>query len=390
MSVPPRFAVPPPLPRRQRRLLQRVMWVFMGLIVTFLLVTLFAAGGSSGALLAVSLAVLPVPVYVLAVLALDRFEPEPARLLLWAFLWGATMAAFLAGFANELGGTYLAAFFDAQGGYDRLALTVVLVAPVAEEVLKGFALVALAWRRRDEFDGPVDGIVYGALVGLGFAMTENALYYVDAFAQGGAPRATGLFVLRGVFTGFSHPLYTSLTGIGVGFAVARRPGLARVLFPLAGLAAGVALHHLWNYSAMAAEQTDGAMLAAVYFGLMLPAAAVWVWFAFRALRAEGTLIARHLAPDVAAGVLSAALHAELGTLAGRAAGARMALRQGGIPAMRARRSFYLAASEEGLRRWRAGLGREPDHGSRHDYLGPYRPGVAPPALPSPASPPPLT
>jgi hypothetical protein len=215
------------------------------------------------------------------------------------------------------------------------------------------------------------------------------LYYVDAFAEGGATRATGLFVLRGVFTGFSHPLYTSLTGIGVGLAVSRRRGLGTVLLPLGGLTAGVGLHHLWNYSAMAAEQSGGAILAAVYFGLMLPAAALWVWFAFRALRAEGRLIAQQLAPDVAAGILSAALHAELGTLGGRAAGARLALRHGGIAAMRTRRSFYLAASEEGLRRWRSALGREPDVGPRHDYLGPYRPGVAPPALPSPASPPPL-
>jgi RsiW-degrading membrane proteinase PrsW (M82 family) len=324
------------------------------------------------------------------VLALDRFEPEPSRLLLWSFLWGATMAAFMAGFANQLGGEYLALLLDMSGGFDQFALTVVLVAPFAEEVLKGMALVVLAVRRRDEFDGPIDGIVYGALIGLGFAMSENALYYAGAFAEGGSTGATGLFVLRGIFTGFSHPLYTSLTGIGIGLAVTRR-GFGRVVYPLGGLTAGVALHHLWNYSAMASEQSGSGLVVAVYFCLMLPAAAAWLWYATRALRAEGQLIAEHLAPDVAAGLLPAGLHAELSTLRGRAAGVRFALRHGGIPAMRARRDFHLAASEEGLRRWRATTGRAPWAVARHEYLGPYALVRRPPPLwpDAPAMPPPL-
>jgi RsiW-degrading membrane proteinase PrsW (M82 family) len=366
------------------------MYALMVLIALFLGSILIATGGGGGAALAVVLAVLPVPVYVLAVLALDRFEPEPMRLLAWAFIWGATVAAFMAGLANELGGAYLALLLDMAGGHDQLALTVVLVAPLVEELLKGAALVLLAFRRRDEFDGPVDGIVYGALVGLGFAMTENALYYATAFAEGGATGATGLFVLRGIFTGFSHPLYTSLTGIGVGLASTRR-GAGRLLYPAGGLAAGVALHHLWNYSAMASEQNGGAMLAAVYFCLMLPAVTLWLWYAVRALRAEGRLIAEHLAPDVAAGLLPAGLHAELGTLRGRAAGARFALRQGGVAAMRMRRQFHLAASEEGLRRWRAATGRDPWGSARHEYLGPYGPAGRPPPLDAPPAsmPPPL-
>jgi RsiW-degrading membrane proteinase PrsW (M82 family) len=366
------------------------MYGLMVLIAIFLALVLVSTSGGGGAALAIGLAILPVPVYVLAVLALDRFEPEPMRLLGFAFLWGATVAAFMAGFANELGGEYLALLLDMSGGFDQFALTVVLVAPLAEEVLKGAALVLLAVRRRDEFDGPVDGIVYGALIGLGFAMSENALYYAGAFAEGGSAGATGLFVLRGIFTGFSHPLYTSLTGIGIGLAVTTR-GVGRVLYPLGGLAAGVALHHLWNYSAMASEQSGSGLIVAVYFCLMLPAVTAWLWYAVRALRAEGRLIAEHLAPDVAAGLLPAGLHAELSTLRGRAAGTRFALRSGGVAAMRARRQFHLAASDEGLRRWRAATGREPWATARHEYLGPYRPAVGPPPLPapSPAMPPPL-
>jgi len=359
------------------------MYALMVVIVVLLAGALLSTGGGAGATLAIVLAVLPVPIYVLAVLALDRMEPEPARLMGWAFLWGATVATFLAGFANELGGAYLAAFFNTSRGEDRLALTVVLVAPFVEETLKAAALAMLAIRRRDEFDGPVDGIVYGVLVGLGFAMTENALYYVDAFAQGGAGQATGLFVLRGVFTGFSHPLYTSLTGIGIGLAAARPWRMHSLVYPAAGLASGIALHHLWNYAAMSAAQNDGSLLLAVYFGLMIPAAVAWLWFALRAMRAEGRLIAAQLAPDVAAGLLPAGLHAELSTLTGRTAGARFALRRGGVVAMRARRAFHVAASEEGLRRWRVALGREVGVAARHEYLGAFMPPLPGASAPRP-------
>jgi RsiW-degrading membrane proteinase PrsW (M82 family) len=369
------------------------MWGLMGAIAVLMLIAVFATGGSGGFLTAIALALLPVPVYVLIILRLDRFEPEPPRLMGWAFFWGATIATFLAGIANELGGAYLANWLGETGPDAQMAVAAVLVAPFVEEVLKGAALLALALRKRDEFDGPVDGIVYGALVGLGFAMTENALYYVEAFVEGGAGGATGLFLLRGVFTGFSHPLYTSLTGIGIGLALARKGGgPLRVALPLGGLAAGITLHHLWNYSAMAAEATGGASVVSIYFGLMLPVLAVWLWFAVRSLRAEGRLIAEHLAPDVAAGVLAGHLHAELGTLRGRAAAVQAAMRQGGVAAMRARRAFHRAASDEGLRRWRATLGREADAAHRHDYLHPLGLPMAPPtamaAPPPPPAPPP--
>ncbi len=44
--------------------------------------------------------------------------------------------------------------------------------------MKGLALVALFYLARQEFDGPLDGIVYGALIGFGFSMTENLLYFL--------------------------------------------------------------------------------------------------------------------------------------------------------------------------------------------------------------------
>ena len=52
----------------------------------------------------------------------------------------------------------------------------VLVAPLVEESLKGLAVLLIMWLLRAEFDDVRDGIVYGALVGLGFSISEYGLY----------------------------------------------------------------------------------------------------------------------------------------------------------------------------------------------------------------------
>jgi RsiW-degrading membrane proteinase PrsW (M82 family) len=56
------------------------------------------------------------------------------------------------------------------------------------------------------------------MVGLGFAMTENFKYYGEA-AMMGRDTLSGLFILRGTISPFAHPLFTSMTGIGLGWAI---------------------------------------------------------------------------------------------------------------------------------------------------------------------------
>ena len=58
-------------------------------------------------------------------------------------------------------------------------------APIVEEALKAAILVRFYLARKDEFDGVVDGVIYAAMVGLGFAFAENVDYYGRAFQQGG-------------------------------------------------------------------------------------------------------------------------------------------------------------------------------------------------------------
>ena len=93
--------------------------------------------------------------------------------------------------------------------------TAVLVAPWVEEAAKGAAVLLVLLFRRREFDGVVDGIVLAGLAGVGFAFTENILYFGRAFLAGQEQSLTtgffaaGItFVLRGVLSPFAHPLFT--------------------------------------------------------------------------------------------------------------------------------------------------------------------------------------
>jgi hypothetical protein len=123
----------------------------------------------------------------------------------------------------------------------------VLLAPVVEEALKGSALLLLL-RRRHEIDGLTDGIVYASMAGLGFAAVENVGYYLLAFGEDGVGGAIQLFVLRGLIDPLGHPVYTSMIGLGVAYALTRRSPARFAAIPLGYLGA-VFLHALWNGSA---------------------------------------------------------------------------------------------------------------------------------------------
>ena len=92
-------------------------------------------------------------------------------------------------------------------------------APVVEEGAKGLVLFGLFWLNRHEFNGVVDGVVYAGLVGLGFAMTENVLYYGRGAAEEGVVGAVGTFIARGLLSPFAHPIFTAMMIFGLGFAL---------------------------------------------------------------------------------------------------------------------------------------------------------------------------
>jgi RsiW-degrading membrane proteinase PrsW (M82 family) len=185
------------------------------------------------------------PVAVLVYL-LDLYEREPIPLLIAAFVWGAVAATTLSAIGNSGWGVVVARV----GGPEFAARwTAALTAPIVEEILKGLGVVLIVLIARDEVDDVMDGFVYGALCGLGFAVVEDVFYFVAVFGGDVGGVLEGFFV-RVIASGlYSHVLYTGLVGMAVGTLITRRDGRPRRerLGPAALLAGAAVLgHFLWN------------------------------------------------------------------------------------------------------------------------------------------------
>ncbi|MBJ7249441.1 MAG: PrsW family intramembrane metalloprotease, partial [Thermoleophilia bacterium] len=227
--------------RRQRRSLRalRAEGVILPALLLVLVLAFTALDGVVPVGLGLLLAFVPVPLVAAILLRLDRFEPEPTRLLARTFLWGAGAATFIALVINTAVGFAIGETGAAVGS-----------APIVEEGAKALALLFVIRRRPGFIDGVHDGIVYAAWVALGFATVENILYYAAAWNEGGLGELTTVFVLRGLVTPLCHPIFTAMTGIALGIAIKRGGGRAgKIAIVLVGLLLAVILHALWNLSA---------------------------------------------------------------------------------------------------------------------------------------------
>lgn len=290
---------------------------------------------------ALPLALLPVPLLVAGILFVDRLEPEPRGDMTFAFLWGAGIAALLALLINTAGLDYITQ--PALGASTGQYVSATLGAPVVEETLKGLVLVWLLSRRRPEFDGPTDGITYAVLVGLGFAMMENVGYYINALAEpvyGGARLLGYTFVLRGVLSPLLHPIFTSMTGLGAAYAASRRN--AGWALP-AGWAAAIGLHAVWNGLSVLGP---GGMTAG--YAIMTAVLAVLIVILVRDRRRIVGQITHRLPGYTGTGLITAEDIGMLSTLRGRRQARAWARASGGLPAAAAMGDFQLAATELAL------------------------------------------
>jgi hypothetical protein len=153
---------------------------------------------------------------------------------------------------------------------------------------------------RNEFDGVTDGMVYAGICAAGFAFTENIHYLARAYSEGGGESLTATFVARCLLSPFAHPMFTVLTGVGVGVAATSRGWAPRLLAPVAGYTLAVLAHALWNLAAT----TGGSGLVAVYLLVEVPVFLAFVALVVWARRREGRLIGRYLRPYADAGWLS--------------------------------------------------------------------------------------
>ncbi|WP_226913445.1 PrsW family intramembrane metalloprotease [Gephyromycinifex aptenodytis] len=276
--------------------------------------------GVQAGLFAAIIAVLPVGIVVPAFLWLDRYEAEPTSSLLLAFGWGALVSTSVSLVLNTSSLAVLSQLI-----YDPEIAATVAVAPVVEELAKGFGVLVVFWVRRREFDGVIDGIVYAGLVAAGFAFAENILYLGRALTDGGAAGLAITFVLRGLLGPFAHPLFTMWTGVGIGVMVSRGRGLLRFFAPLLGLLTAMGLHALWNGSAVLGLQ--GWVTA--YLLVQVPIFVATIGFAVWVRRRESVLIARHLGQYVQLGLFTSSEVNMLASLPWRRAARQAAARTHG-------------------------------------------------------------
>ncbi|RKS73300.1 RsiW-degrading membrane proteinase PrsW (M82 family) [Actinomadura pelletieri DSM 43383] len=311
-----------------------------------------AAFGGPGFWVGLLLAIIPIPVLVALALTLDRLEPEPPRALVFSFMWGAGIAVLGAIVLNTAGLLYVTVpvFGEAEGHL----VSATIGAPLVEETLKGAVLFGMLWFRRNEIDGFADGIIYAAMVGLGFAMLENVTYYMRAYDEGGAQQLTAVFVLRGLIAPLSHPLFTSMTGLGVAYAATHRRG--QFAAPAAGLLGAMILHGLWN--AGASLGLGGLAVVYVLDFLILVALIVVV-----VVERRGTVrrIEAYLPMYAGTGLVTPQDVRMLRSMPSRRIARRWARTVGGRTAARAMTDYQLAATELALLHKRADRGVADQH-----------------------------
>ena len=343
----------------KRRSALKIAFAILAVLIMMLLgaLVLLLIGSETGVaalIVAMIVATLPVPIYISLVLWIDRYEAEPLWMLAVAFFWGATVAVFASYILNTIL-AIIAAIATQSMDFARL-FGAIISAPFIEELSKGLILFILFFWKKDEFDGVVDGFVYASMVGLGFAMTENFQYYGKVIAAGGLHSSDfhEIYLIRGGLAAYSHPLFTSMTGIGLGISRQVRNGFLKFVMPLIGLGMAMFLHFLWNFTASFAGSLAG--FIAIYVVLMMPIFLITLGVVFFALLREGRVVREYLMPDLQRGIFTQEEYNRLITIRGRMGSSLRALRKGGFGVWRARMQYNQMASELAFHRSRIARG----------------------------------
>ncbi|MFW6035395.1 MAG: PrsW family intramembrane metalloprotease [Halothermotrichaceae bacterium] len=163
----------------------------------------------------------------------DRYDPEPKHLIVRDFIWGIVLVV-PAGLLERPFGSIL----NPQTPLLLLFIGTVFVVGVVEEGLKSYAVYRLHYNH-PEFDEPVDGIIYGVTVGLGFAAFEN-LFYTILFGY-----RVGL--VRAVLTSLAHASFTGIFGYNLSQAK-ETSDRARIIY---GFLLVALLHGIYNFLVIA-------------------------------------------------------------------------------------------------------------------------------------------
>jgi RsiW-degrading membrane proteinase PrsW (M82 family) len=284
----------------------------------------------------VLLTVYVIPV-ALVIYYIDLFEPEPLSMLAAAFVWGGVVAI---GFAGATNAALLQVLAKLGGAEVAQSWGAAIVGPPVEEVFKYLGIVVLFLIARREFDDLIDGFVYGALVGLGFAAVENIQYFLGAISAAADQTGpvVGLFVLRVLVLGaYMHVLWTGISGIGFAYLVTQhdQPRGKRLLWAAGLLALAVIAHGVWN-SPLLGQLVAAGLSGQVAFGLIKGSAffiflAMVVWLA---QRREYGWFATIITDDVGDDVITDEEVLELRSLLSRWRARRVMRKRKGAPGVR--------------------------------------------------------
>jgi RsiW-degrading membrane proteinase PrsW (M82 family) len=333
--------------------------VLIGLsVIVGLLMILLTATNPLGTTIGFVLSSVAITVVVLCYLWLDRWEPEPPRLLILAFLWGASIAIILSLALELWADAVLLPTPGLPAGIESTALR----APLIEEAAKGlFLLIMMTGQRRHELNSLTDCLVYAGLVGAGFAWFEDVLYIAN-----GENLAASLVTaaLRLVMAPFAHSLFLSMLAVGVYFALKQRHLLGKVICIVAGYLGAVTMHALWNGSSVIGIEA----YFLVYLLWMVPVFVLAIWLAVRSRRREQQVVAAKLPSMVAANLVTANEASWLGSIRGRKLAIGEARRHGGKKAGKRVKAFATQVVELAFVRDRIdrGFGDDRVHALLHE------------------------
>ncbi len=232
--------------------------------------------------------------------AMDFMEREPPLLLATALAWGAMVATTSAMPGNRALLDLTAKLVSPDFA---MAWGPAIASPFIEEMLKALGLVMIALVARKQINSVLDGMVYGALIGLGFQVVENVFYSLNSVEMANAGDRAGpviaTFFLRGFLAGlWSHTLFSALAGAGIAWFLVRtdRPRWQRWGAVALGLGLAWGTHFIWNSPLLVdglGQRGWGLLLSLLLKGL--PALLLAMGLLFVARHREANFYIDHLA-----------------------------------------------------------------------------------------------
>jgi RsiW-degrading membrane proteinase PrsW (M82 family) len=178
----------------------------------------------------------------------DRLHPEPRRLIAYTFLAGMAAAIIAVLFEQAVQTSFEK--LNIKPLFDNLLLLLSL--SLIEESFKYFAAKKSALSRQ-EFDEPIDALIYLITAALGFAAMENVFFLASTFIEKGVFTALAVGNLRFIGTTLVHILSSSAIGAAIAFSFYKRKDYKLNLF--LGFTIAIFLHTAFNYLILKSSDT---------------------------------------------------------------------------------------------------------------------------------------